>query len=207
MDRESTPHASLMSAGPARKRQTAREVDLEVQPLWTPWRMTYILGIKSHDGCVFCDEVLDREPGADLVIHRGRTAFVVLNLYPYTTAHLMVVPYRHVSSLDGLTPEEIRESTALLRKAETAVEAEYGIRRHHVGLNLGRCAGAGVEGHLHIHLVPRGQDEVTASPSREMEACGPPEPLIVTRDRLRGAWNRLAGLPGQQNDTAQRSAS
>jgi ATP adenylyltransferase len=161
-----------------------------VEPLWTPWRMSYIQAIKSGGGCVFCDDVLHDGTDPDLVIHRGQHAFVVLNLYPYTTGHLMVVPYRHVASLAGLEAEEATEATRLLQQAERAVEAAFAVRQHHVGINLGRCAGAGVEGHLHIHRVPR----ATPHAGRPFEAplVGAPKPLTETRDRLAAAWDLAA---------------
>jgi ATP adenylyltransferase len=151
--------------------------------------MSYIQSIKNGDGCVFCHEVLNDGVEPDLVIHRGQRAFVVLNLYPYTTGHLMVVPYRHVSSLGDLEPAEATESTRLLQQAERAVEAALGVRQHHVGINLGRCAGAGVEGHLHIHLVPR--PPVHSGRPFEIPITEIPPPLTETRDRLAAAW-RLA---------------
>lgn len=140
--------------------------------------MPYILAIKARDGCVFCDDVLAEGGDSNLVIHRGRHAFVILNLYPYATGHLMVVPYRHVPSMGDLLPDELAETAALLQSAERVIEEEYRAFTHHVGINLGRCAGAGVEGHLHIHLVPKGTRE------------GMAEPLLVTRDRLIRAWQR-----------------
>ncbi len=188
MDSSVASHASLRSAGFPRKRQSTMEVKLDVKPLWTPWRMAYILAIKSRSGCVFCDEVLAEGRDPDLVIHRGRAAFVVLNLYPYTTGHLMVVPYRHVPSMEDLSTEELAEATALLQTAERVLEEEYGMRAHHVGVNIGHCAGAGVEGHLHIHLVPRGRTDNVLPPGSADEGLA--EPLLTTRDRLSRAWHQ-----------------
>jgi len=174
-----------------------------VEPLWTPWRMPYILGIKDSTGCIFCEKVLGKEGEDDLVIHRGRHAFVILNMYPYATGHLMVVPYRHAGDLTDLTGEEIGEATRLLQEAERAVEAEMGSSRQIVGINIGRCAGAGVEGHLHIHLVPEPRGGFASErPSGSGSARGAvgaaggpdeeriPEPLSVTRERLSRAWAR-----------------
>lgn len=89
------------------------------------------------------------------VLHHGATAFVILNLYPYATGHLMVVPYRHLSRFGDLTGEERAELARLLRASERILRAATGARRFHVGINLGRAAGAGVEGHLHAHILPR----------------------------------------------------
>jgi ATP adenylyltransferase len=154
-----------------------------MDPLFTPWRLPYILAIKSGVECIFCDEVLAAHSQPDLILHRGVHAFVILNLYPYSVGHLMVVPYRHVGNLEDLSPEEISEVSSLLAASERALRREPGDRRHAIGVNVGRCAGAGVEGHLHVHLVPL--PERQAGPMRTgPEAEELPEPLSVTRDRL-----------------------
>lgn len=161
-----------------------------MEPLWTPWRMPYILGIKEEVGCIFCDEVLVQDAEQSLVIHRGAHSFVVLNLYPYTIGHLMIVPYRHLSRLADLNHDELAEATSLLQKAERLVEAELRVTHHHVGINLGRCAGAGVDGHVHIHLVPMRGGSYMRPPAAAHDE--PPEPLRATRDRLAKAWKRVA---------------
>ncbi len=166
-----------------------------MRPLWTPWRMPYILGIKSTAGCVFCDEVLVEREGPSLIIHRGDRAFVILNLYPYATGHLMVVPYRHVASLHDLDQEETAEMTDLLGAAEKIAERELGVRVLHVGINVGRCAGAGVEGHIHIHLVPGAEPSDSASVGGDE----PPEALELTRDRLARAWVAAHGGRGDHS--------
>jgi ATP adenylyltransferase len=149
--------------------------------------MPYILGIKEEVGCIFCDEILNQDAAQSLVIHRGSHAFVVLNLYPYTIGHLMVVPYRHLSRLADLTSDELDEATSFLQKAERVVEAQLRVTHHHVGINLGRCAGAGVDGHIHIHLVPMRAGSSPHPPPGSFDT--PPEPLQVTRDRLARAWS------------------
>ncbi|MDM7916165.1 MAG: HIT domain-containing protein, partial [Candidatus Eisenbacteria bacterium] len=108
-----------------------------MEPLWTPWRMPYIQGIKSASGCVFCDEVLADGKESDLLLHRGRFAFVVLNLYPYTTGHLMVVPYRHVARFQDLEAAEIEECAALLADCERATARALGTTRQTLGINVG----------------------------------------------------------------------
>lgn len=170
--------------------------------------MPYIRGIRESNACIFCEKVLGKEGEEDLVIHRGAHAFVILNLYPYATGHLMVVPYRHAAGLTDLADEEISEATLLLQRAEWAIEAEFGSARQLVGINIGKCAGAGVEGHLHIHLLPgepgiatgRGAGgggvarRQTVSVSEEVVEM--PEPLPVTLERLRRAWT-AAGEAGR----------
>lgn len=116
------------------------------------------------------------------VLHHGATAFVILNLYPYTTGHLMIVPYRHLPRFHDLTREERAELAQLLRRSERILRAATGARRFHAGANLGRAAGAGVEGHLHVHLVPRdAREEWADAPSAE-------EPALPVEE----AFRRLA---------------
>jgi ATP adenylyltransferase len=126
----------------------------------TPWRMRYITATERKSACIFCSPLCAPSAGGEtcrerLVLHQGTTAFVILNLYPYTTGHLMVVPYRHLPRFGDLTTAERAELAGLLRRSERILRAVTGARRFHAGINLGRAAGAGVEGHLHAHLVPR----------------------------------------------------
>jgi ATP adenylyltransferase len=149
--------------------------------------MPYIRAIKQDSGCVFCREILEEMREPDLIVHRGSHAFVVLNLYPYTTGHLMIVPYRHVARLPDLTPDEQGEMLRLLRISELLVEQQVGRCTIQAGINIGRCAGAGVEGHLHIHLVPLVSG--STSDSETANLTEPPEPLVATRERFRASWN------------------
>jgi ATP adenylyltransferase len=136
----------------------------------TPWRMRYIAATAQQEACIFCpsptEAYLDR-----LVLFHGATTFVILNLYPYTTGHLMVVPYRHLPRFRDLTEAERAEIARLLRRSERILRAATGARRFHAGINLGRAAGAGVVGHLHAHLVPRdARGEWADSPGAEEPA-------------------------------------
>jgi ATP adenylyltransferase len=126
-----------------------------VEQLWTPWRMPYILSDKEAGGCIFCRRT-DGENEQGYILHRGPSTFTILNLYPYTIGHLMVIPYRHLPRFHALTTEERNEIAERLTQAEGILRRVAGARWFHSGINLGRAAGAGVDGHLHIHLVPRG---------------------------------------------------
>ena len=125
--------------------------------LYAPWRQEFILGAKKQkedEGCIFCDPD-SRKHVRELILHRGKTAFVVMNRYPYNSGHLMVVPFRHVAQLHDLKTAERREImdlVALSSQVLTDVQNPAGMN---VGMNLGRPAGAGIDGHLHVHLVPR----------------------------------------------------
>jgi len=116
--------------------------------------MSYILGDKDAAGCIFCHKGSDPSHH-QFILRRGALTFTILNLYPYTVGHLMVIPYRHLSRLGALSAEERTEMARSLQQAEGILRRASGAHYFHVGINLGRAAGAGVEGHLHAHLVPR----------------------------------------------------
>lgn len=144
-------------------------------------------------GCVFCDAVTDAE-GRALLVHESAACYVILNLYPYNSGHLMVVPRRHIGTLAAVTPEELAEIAALTRLGEMALTEAYAPQGINVGMNLGRPAGAGVVDHLHVHLVPRWNGDTNF-----MSVVGQvrvlPEELPRTADRLRPIFARLAGAP------------
>jgi ATP adenylyltransferase len=138
---------------------------------------------------VFCD-ARTTEEGRALVVHAGRTAFVILNLYPYNAGHLMVVPERHVPALASLTDTELVEMATLTQLSERVLGEAYRPQGINVGINLGRPAGAGVENHLHIHLVPRWIGD-TNFMSVVGEVRVLPEELAQTAARLRPIFARL----------------
>lgn len=127
--------------------------------VWSPWRYHYIRanadGVHAPDGCVFCRAPQAPDPAHALVAARGERNYIILNLFPYTSGHLMVVPYAHVSSLADVDDETAAEMMALAKLAQRALDAVYRPDGYNVGLNLGKAAGAGIEQHLHMHVVPR----------------------------------------------------
>jgi ATP adenylyltransferase len=155
-----------------------------VEHLWSPWRLAYVTGANPSSGCIFCET-------SDLVVCRGQSAFVVLNLYPYNNGHLMVVPYRHVANLQSTTTDERDEIMRLTRHAEMALMEAYGPQGINIGINLGRPAGAGVLDHLHVHLVPRWNGD-TNFMSVFAETRVLPETLAETQKRLEPIFTRLA---------------
>jgi ATP adenylyltransferase len=122
-----------------------------MKAIYAPWRMTYLKSDKP-DGCVFCKESLRQE---DLILLEGKTAYVMLNLYPYINGHLMIIPYRHVCKLDDLKPEEKLEMFQLIDVSIKSLEDCLHPEGFNIGINLGKAAGAGVDDHVHIHVVPR----------------------------------------------------
>src|SRR4051794_24638695 len=111
--------------------------------LWSPWRLAYITGGSASGGCVFC-EALTSADAAPLIVHRGSSCFVILNLFPYNNGHLMVIPNRHIASLTSATAEELCEMMELTRRAEAALTEAYAPHGMNMGNNLGKPAGAGI---------------------------------------------------------------
>jgi ATP adenylyltransferase len=162
--------------------------------LWAPWRLTYVTAAPADPTeCIFCDAC--GATNADLLLFRGPLSYVILNLYPYNNGHLMVVPNRHISTLAELTQDEQTQVMQLARLAEMALTEAYHPQGINVGINLGRAAGAGIENHLHVHLVPRWAGDtnfMTAiSQTRVL-----PEDLLQTTARLRPIFERLARQGG-----------
>lgn len=153
--------------------------------LWTPWRFDYISGLNSADtGCVFCRLLAEDRDESNYILHRGRSLFLVLNLFPYTAGHILVVANRHISFLSDARPEELHEFAEVAQKCEAALRSEYRPEGFNLGFNLGRAAGAGVEHHLHMHVLPRWTgDSNFVSTVAETRVL--PEDLSQTYQRLR----------------------
>jgi ATP adenylyltransferase len=124
--------------------------------LWTPWRFDYISRLgHAESGCVFCGILSEQNDRENLVLCRGESAFVVLNLFPYTAGHMLIVANRHIPFLRDATALELQEVMQLAQRCEAALRTEYRPDGFNLGFNLGRAAGAGVASHLHMHVVPR----------------------------------------------------
>jgi len=162
-----------------------------LERLWTPWRAKYIAssGVDSESGsCVFCDISRDLENDEkNFVLHRGQHNFIVLNLYPYISGHLLVVPNKHVGELDAASKEITDELMDLTKRSQTVLREVYKPHAFNVGLNLGASAGAGILGHLHVHILPRwGGDTNFMSTVAETRVI--PEDLKTTYEKLRGRF-------------------
>jgi len=162
-----------------------------VDRLWTPWRLEYVTATKQDAGCVFCDAAGDHPD--PLIVFTGRTAYVIVNRYPYNNGHVMVVPRRHIASLTELTPEELLEVAQLTQRSEAVLREAYSPGGINVGLNLGKPSGGGIHYHLHVHLVPRWVGDanfMTVVGETRVLA----EELTTTANRLRPIYERLAGV-------------
>jgi ATP adenylyltransferase len=157
--------------------------------LYTPHRMAYIKGEASSDECPFC-EIPKRSDEEGLIVSRGTTSYAVLNLFPYNSGHLMLVPYRHVSGYDELTTDEANEIAQLTQRAIRAVRHASGAHGFNVGMNLGTIAGAGIAAHLHQHVVPRWGGDTNFMPVVGHTKVLP-QLLPDTRELLARAWDEV----------------
>jgi ATP adenylyltransferase len=154
--------------------------------LWTPWRYRYIADASKDEGCVFCAAIAAGDDVKTQILLRGAKNFIILNRYPYTTGHVMVVPYSHVADLSAADPDTLAEMMVLSQRVHTALEHTYHPQGYNLGMNLGRAAGAGVTGHLHLHVLPRWSGDanfMTVVGETRVE----PEELSTTYEKLREA--------------------
>jgi len=156
--------------------------------LWSPWRMEYIENPKDKNGCVFCNAQALVDGADNLIAHRGEFSFVILNRYPYTSGHLMVIPFVHkpnIEELDSGTRAEMMELTSRCTAVLTSIYRPQGFN---VGINMGEAAGAGVKEHVHIHIVPRWMGDTNF-----MSAVGGtrvlPEALADTYKRVKAIFD------------------
>jgi ATP adenylyltransferase len=122
--------------------------------IWAPWRAKFVLG-KKEKGCVFCKRFKMKDTIKNLVIYRGKKCFVILNKFPYNSGHTLIVPNRHVGQIENLTTDEAQEFFELTQKTVRLIKKNLKPSSLNLGMNLGRSSGAGVPGHLHMHVVPR----------------------------------------------------
>ena len=158
--------------------------------LYTPWRFDYIKGASGEktgtgSACVFCSIVSRNEDEATFILHRARLNFVVLNIYPYTSGHLMIVPFEHTADFANLSADTSSEMMELAKRSQALLEETYRPHGFNLGMNLGQAAGAGVTDHLHLHVLPRWMGDANF-----MTAVGDtrviPEDLRATYEKLRG---------------------
>ena len=153
--------------------------------------MKYIENSMSNvEGCIFCDALMKHDNEANLVIARGKTSFALLNLFPYTSGHMMVAPFDHKANLEELAPQSRAEMMELVSQCIVVLKMVYNPQAFNVGANIGEAAGAGVPGHVHLHIVPRWAGD-TNFMSTVGEVRVLPESIERTYNRVRAAWQEL----------------
>ena len=157
--------------------------------IWSPWRMKYIEGHEGQEGCIFCSALAQPDNEENLIIKRGTLAFVILNLYPYTSGHIMVAPVAHQPSLEFLDPDSRAEMMELVSRSMEVLKEIYHPQAFNVGANIGEAAGAGEPGHVHLHIVPRWTGDTnfmsTLGGTRVL-----PEALEDTYKRIKAGFER-----------------
>ena len=161
--------------------------------LWTPWRYRYVSTAGDPgNACIFCAAAVSGDDRAHYVVLRAEHNFLILNLFPYTSGHLMIAPYRHVATLADADPAALEEMMLLTARAEKALRGLYKPDGLNIGMNLGDAAGAGVPGHIHMHVLPRWTGDAnfmtTVAETRVL-----PETIETTYERVTAALNPLSG--------------
>jgi ATP adenylyltransferase len=151
--------------------------------LWTPWRYRYVAEAKNAIGCVFCDALAAGRDQETLIVWRGVKNFIILNRFPYTSGHVMIVPYAHTADFAGLDKETTAEIMSLAQRMQVVLNSVYRPEGFNMGMNLGRSAGAGIADHLHLHLLPRWNGD-TNFMTTISETRMQPEELSTTYSRI-----------------------
>lgn len=155
--------------------------------LWSPWRYRYVQSARSSSECVFCAEAAEHRDAENFIVHRASLNFIILNLFPYTCGHLMIVPYEHVATLEASADETLLEMMRLTKEAQRHVGAIYNPQGFNIGMNIGEMAGAGIAGHIHMHVVPRWTGDANYM-STVGETRVLPEELGETYRKLKAAF-------------------
>jgi ATP adenylyltransferase len=157
--------------------------------IWSPWRMEYVEKNDEHGGCLFCDQLTQPDGLDNLILHRGEHVFVILNRYPYTNGHMMVVPKAHLASFDALEEKTLCELILLVSEALSVLREAYGAKFFNVGANIGTPAGAGIADHVHMHVLPRWMGD-TSFMTTTGDARIIPEALEDSYARLQAIWKK-----------------
>ena len=157
-----------------------------MEQIWAPWRIEYIQREKS-EGCILCEKPRQSGDAANYILYRGDKNFVIMNAYPYNPGHLMIAPYRHVANLDELTDEERHEHFEMVSQSIKVLRQAFNPGGFNIGINMGKVAGAGIDEHVHTHVVPRWQGDTNFMPVLS-EVRVVPEALAETYKKLEGKF-------------------
>jgi ATP adenylyltransferase len=181
---------------PAENRQRDQ---VNMERIWAPWRIDYILGDEKESGCIFCTKPAAKEDDDNLIVHRAVCAFTMMNKFPYNNGHLLVVPYRHVSDICLLEPDE---NSLLVQEVCRALQVLRHVMRpdgFNIGINLGKSAGAGIEEHVHYHIVPRWNGDTNIMPVlADIKVI--PEHLGISCKKLQEGFAKLYPQVSQEEE-------
>jgi ATP adenylyltransferase len=157
-----------------------------MEQIWAPWRMQYIQ-MEKPKGCILCEKPKQNTDALNYILYRGNKNFVMMNSYPYNPGHLMIAPYRHVANLEELTSAELQEHFEIVSRGIVLLKQVFCPAGFNIGLNLGRVAGAGIDDHIHTHIVPRWQGDTNFMPVLS-DVRVMPEALAETYEKLKGKF-------------------
>jgi len=157
-----------------------------MEQIWAPWRIKYIQ-MEKVEGCILCEKPRQNSDAQNYILHRGKKNFVMLNSYPYNPGHLMIAPYRHVTSLEELTSEERHEHFEIVSRSIKILRQAFNPGGFNIGINIGKVGGAGIDEHVHTHIVPRWQGDTNFMPVVS-DVRVIPEALAETYDKLKGKF-------------------
>jgi ATP adenylyltransferase len=154
-----------------------------MERIWAPWRMEYI-GKEKPEECILCHKPKQKKDAPNYILYRGEKNFVILNSYPYNPGHLMIAPYRHIARLEELTDEELYEHFKMVTRSIKALKQVINPGGFNIGMNIGRISGAGIDGHIHTHIVPRWEGDTNFMPVL-FDVKVVPEALSETYEKLK----------------------
>ena len=157
-----------------------------MEQIWAPWRIKYIQ-MAQIEGCIFCDKPKENNDALNYILYRGDKNFVIMNSYPYNPGHLMIAPYRHIANLEELTDEELHEHFNVVSRSIKLLKQVFKPDGFNLGINMGKVAGAGINDHIHTHIVPRWQGDTNFMPVLA-DVKVVPEALTETYEKLKGKF-------------------
>jgi ATP adenylyltransferase len=158
----------------------------DMQIIWAPWRMEYIR-MQKPEGCILCDKPKEDNDTSNYILYRGKMNFIIMNSFPYNPGHLMIAPYRHVATLEDLTNEELHEHFDIVSHGIRVLRQVFNPAGFNIGMNIGKVAGAGLEGHIHSHIVPRWLGDNNFMPViADVKVV--PEAIMETYKKLQGKF-------------------
>ena len=157
-----------------------------MEQIWAPWRIKYIQ-MAQIEGCILCDKPKENNDALNYILYRGDKNFVIMNSYPYNPGHLMIAPYRHIANLEELTDEELHEHFNIVSRSIRLLKQVFKPDGFNLGINMGKVAGAGINDHIHTHIVPRWQGDTNFMPVLS-DVKVVPEALTETYEKLKGKF-------------------